>query len=79
MTIVEIIQLLVAIQRLVDTITNIAVNKVKTERREKLHEGVTELRVAMTTEAKVAALKKIRDSISGEASSGVVDSASKPD
>ena len=79
MTIVEIIQLLVAIQRLIDTITSIAVNKVKTDNREKLQQGVTELRVAMTTEAKVAALKKIRDSISGETSSRPVDSTPKPD
>jgi hypothetical protein len=65
-TVVEVLQALVAVQRLLDSLISLAVERAKAQDRELLNQAISEARLTRTSEGKSEAARKMRQAISGD-------------
>lgn len=61
MMIVDLIKLLLVIQRIVETLIQAQANKVQEDAREKLHEAIEDAKRAKTDEERRDALRRVQD------------------
>lgn len=74
MTIVEFLQAVIALQRLLDTIIRMAAEHAKAKDLVLLDQAISEARTTRTSEGKREAAKKMRAAISGDGGSSRSDS-----